>query len=71
MLLAPLPFPFAVKLFPVLHWALAGIGVLLLARRFGISRAGGWVASVTYAFSGVVVSEVFFPHILPGMALLP
>jgi hypothetical protein len=26
---------------------------------------------VTYAFSGVAVSEVFFPHILPGMMLLP
>lgn len=71
MLLAPLPFASAVKLFPVLHWALAGVGILLLARHLGISRAGGWIGAVTYAFSGVVVSEVFFPHILPGMALLP
>ncbi len=71
MLFSLLPFAFAVKLFPVLHWALAGVGILLLARLFGISRAGGWVGAATYAFSGVVVSEVFFPHILPGMMLLP
>lgn len=71
ILLSPLPFPLAVKLFTVLHWAFAGIGALLLARRLGTSRSGGWMSAVTYAFSGVVVSEVFFPHILPGMALLP
>ena len=28
-------------------------------------------ARSTYVFSGVVVSEAFFPHIQPGMALLP
>ncbi len=71
ILLAPLPFPFAAKLFPVLHWALAGLGALALARRLGVSRAGAWIAGVTYAFSGVVVSDVFFPHVLPGVALLP
>ncbi len=71
ILLAPLPFPFAAKLFPILHWALAGLGALALASRLGVSRAGAWIAGVTYAFSGVVVSDVFFPHVLPGVALLP
>jgi hypothetical protein len=71
ILLAPLPFPFAAKLFPILHWALAGLGALALARRLSVSRAGAWIAGVTYAFSGVVVSDVFFPHVLPGVALLP
>ena len=35
------------------------------------SRAAAWIGAVTYVFSGVVVSEAFFPHIQPGMALLP
>lgn len=70
-LLAPLPFPLSSRIFPVLHWALAGLGVLALAFRTGRSRAAGWIGAATYAFSGVAVSEVFFPHIQPGMALLP
>ena len=71
MLLALFPFPIAAKLFPILHWALAGLGTLALARRLSVSRAGSWIAGVTYAFSGVVVSDVFFPHVLPGAAVMP
>ena len=70
-LLALVPFPLAMRLFPVFHWALAGLGVLCLLRRIGASRSGAWIGAVTYAFSGVAVSDVFFPHILPGLALLP
>jgi hypothetical protein len=70
-LLSLIPFPLAMRIFPVLHWALAGLGVLCLLRRLGVSRSGAWVAAVTYAFSGVAVSDVYFPHILPGLALLP
>ncbi|MFN2386307.1 MAG: hypothetical protein ABR576_08485 [Thermoanaerobaculia bacterium] len=69
-LLALLPFEMAAKLFPVLHWALAGIGTILFLRRIGLSAAAGWMGAVTYVFSGASVSEVFFPH-LPGLALLP
>jgi len=70
-LLALVPFPLAMRIFPVLHWALAGLGVLILLSRLGASRSGAWVGAVTYAFSGVAVSDVFFPHMLPGLALLP
>ncbi len=70
-LLAPLPFPFVIRFFPVFHWAAAGIGMLVLLRSIGFSRAGAWIAAVTYVFSGVSVSEVFFPNIHPGMTLLP
>ncbi|HEU5250787.1 MAG TPA: hypothetical protein VFW15_12440, partial [Thermoanaerobaculia bacterium] len=59
------------RLLPILHWIGAGVGMLLLARTLGASRWGSWVAAVTYTFSGVGVSEVFFPNIQPGMALLP
>ena len=71
MLASLVPFPLAMRLFPVLHWFLGGLGVLLLARTIGGSVASAWIAAVTFAFSGVSVSEVFFPHIQPGMTLLP
>jgi hypothetical protein len=70
-LLSVLPFPAAMRLFPSLHWIAAGIGVIVLLRSLGTSRAGAWLGAVTYVFSGVGVAEVFFPHIHPGMALLP
>jgi hypothetical protein len=70
-LLSTVRLPLAVRLFPVLHWAAAGIGVLLLCASLGRSRGAAWVAAVTYVFSGVSVAEAFFPHILPGMAFLP
>ncbi len=70
-LLALFSFPFAARLFPVLHWFAAAAGLILLLRSLGLSLLGCWVGASTYVFSGVVVSEVYFPHYLPGMALLP
>ncbi len=70
-LLSPLPFPSAMRVYPVLHWMAAGIGVLVLAMSIGRSRSAAWIGAVTYAFSGVAVAEVFYPHIQPGMTLLP
>lgn len=69
-LLALFPFPLAMRLFPVLHWVLAGVGMLLLLDSLASSRAAAWAGAATYVFSGVGVSEVFYPY-LPGMALLP
>jgi len=69
-LLAAVPFGLSAKLFPVLHWALGGIGMLLFLRHIALSPPAAWIGAVTYVFSGVSVSEVFFPH-LPGLALLP
>ena len=68
---APLPFPLAMRLFPLVHWTAAGIGVLVLLRSIGLKRGSGWVGAATYAFSGVAISEVFYPHIQAGFALLP
>jgi hypothetical protein len=70
-LLSRFSFPFAIRLFPLLHWAGAGIGMILLLRMLGVSVAGAWIGAVTYVFSGVSVSEVFYPNIHPGMSLLP
>lgn len=70
-LLSVVPFPLAMRLFPVLHWIGAGIGVLVLLRSLGASAGASWIGAVTYVFSGVGVAEVFFPNLHPGMALLP
>jgi hypothetical protein len=69
--LALVPFPWATRLFPVLHWILAGWGMLALSRELKASRSGAWVAAATYTFSGVGVGLVFFPNLQPGMAWLP
>ncbi|MEO8430180.1 MAG: hypothetical protein ABI592_01640 [Acidobacteriota bacterium] len=71
ILLAPLPFPAAMRLFPVIHWLGAGIGMLLLLSALGASAAAGWIAAVAYVFSGVGVGMVFFPNLHPGTALIP
>jgi hypothetical protein len=71
MVLATLPFETAMRVYPVLHWLAAGLGMLWLARSLGLSRAGAFLGAVTYAFSGAAVSEVFYPHILPGLAIFP
>jgi hypothetical protein len=68
---AILPYPLAMRTFPVIHWILAGWGMILLLRSLGTSAAGSWLGAVTYGFSAVSVGEVFFPNIQPGMALLP
>ena len=70
-LLSLLPFPFAMRVYPVLHWAAAGLGMLLLLRSIGGSKSAAWIGAVTYAFSGVSVSEVFYTNYQPGMTLLP
>jgi hypothetical protein len=70
-LLSVLPFPLVMRIFPVLHWIAAGIGMIFLLRLLGASKAGAWLSAVTYVFSGVGVAEVFYPNLHPGMALLP
>ena len=70
-LLSLVSFPAAMRIFPVLHWIVAGIGMIFLLGALGVTRAGAWIGAVTYSLSAVAVAEVFYPHIQPGMALLP
>ena len=59
------------RIFPVFHWILGGLGMLLLVRAVGGSRGAAWVSAVSFAFSGVIVSEVFYSNFQPGASLLP
>lgn len=70
-LLSVLPFPMAMRTYPVLHWAAAGVGIILLLQKLGVSRAAMWIGAVSYVFSGVIVSEVFYTILQPGATLLP
>ena len=72
-LLAPIPFRAAARIYPVLHWLVAGLGAMALLRviRSEASRAALFLCATTYVFSGIGVTEVFYPNIHPGMALLP
>ena len=69
--LAALPFGFALKLFPVFHLAVAGLGAFLLARFFGISGLGAAVAAASYALGGPALGEIDYFDFMPGFALLP
>ncbi|HTD53651.1 MAG TPA: hypothetical protein VK780_11570, partial [Thermoanaerobaculia bacterium] len=70
-LLSLVPFPFAMRIYPILHWAVAGLGVFSLLRVLGASPSAGWAAAAAYVFSGVGVSEIFYTNHHPGFALLP
>jgi hypothetical protein len=51
-----LPIDFAYPLFYVVHFALAGIGAFLLARRWGQSHQAAFFAGFVFAFSGPLLS---------------
>ena len=69
--LALVPFPTAMRLLPVAHWILGGIGMFLLVRAIGGSRSAAWVAASCLTFSGVVVTELYYTNFHPGASLLP
>ena len=70
-LLSQLPFPLAMRVFPVLQWVIAGVGMVLLLQSLAVSRSAAWLGAATYVFSGVMVSEVFYLPNAPSAALQP
>ena len=70
-LLSLLSFPLAMRLFPVVHWGLAGIGMLLLLGALGASPGASWVGAATFVFSGVSISQVFYQPFGAAVALHP
>lgn len=52
-------------------WLLAGIGVQLLARSWGVSPAAGAVAALSYAFSGFFTGHAEHVSVLSSAAALP
>jgi hypothetical protein len=71
MAMALLPFTTAFKIFPVIHLWIAGIGCFLLARFRRASFVAASVGAIAFALGGPALSEVMYPNILPGLALMP
>jgi len=70
-LLSLFPFPLAMRIYPVVHWVFSGVGMILLLRLLGVSASGAWLGAVTYVFSGISLSEIFYTNNHPGVTLLP
>ncbi len=66
-----LPFNYAFKLHFIIHPLLAGPGLYFLLRRLGIRPIACLGGSVTYGFSGVVLSFLNLYNFVPSVALLP
>lgn len=66
-----LPAPVAVALSATLHLGFTGLGLFVLARRLGLSRAAAALAAVGWASGDTLLSLVNMPNLLAGSAWLP
>jgi hypothetical protein len=71
LLLYLLPLPFAFNLLIVVHFPLAGLGLYLLVRRWGIGHAAGVLGALAFMLGGYFVSIGNFPNNLQTVAWLP
>lgn len=71
LLYTALPYAWAARLYVVAHSALACLGMYLLARSLGISRAGANLAALSYGFGAPVLSLYGNVIFLVGAAWLP
>jgi hypothetical protein len=67
----PIPHYYALTLFIVIHYSLAGVFTYLLARSLNISRAGSFVSSLVFAFSGFLMAQLTNINIMNGSIWLP
>jgi hypothetical protein len=71
LFLLPLSYPWAYKIYILLHALLAAATAYLLARRFGTSRLAATLCAVSYAFSGQILFQYLNIVFLCGAAWLP
>ncbi len=67
----PIPPYYALTLFIVIHYSLAGVFTYLLARSLGISRAGSFISGRVFAFGGFLMAQLTNISILTGSIWLP
>jgi hypothetical protein len=67
----PIPHYYALTLFLVLHFSLAGVFTYLLARSLAVSRAGSFVSGLAFAFGGFLGAQLNNMNILTGSVWLP
>ncbi len=63
--------PLLVEYQIILHIAMAGCFMYLLAREFGASRSGGLLAGVTFMFCGFFTTHIFHENLIHAAAWFP
>ncbi len=58
-----LPVRFGLSWHVLIHLVVAGLGMFLLVRQLSGSRAGAWLAALTFAFSGFMSARIWAGHI--------
>jgi len=67
----PIPHYYALTLFIVIHYSLAGVFTYLLARSMDISRAGSLISGLVFAFGGFLMAQLRNVNIMNGSIWLP
>jgi hypothetical protein len=67
----PIPSYYALTLFMVTHYGLAGVFTYLLARSLGISRTGSFISGLVFAFGGFLMAQLRNINIMTGSIWLP
>jgi hypothetical protein len=67
----PIPYYYALTLFIVIHYSLAGVFTYFLARSLNISRAGSFISGLVFAFGGFLMAQLTNISILTGCIWLP
>jgi hypothetical protein len=68
---AILPYPWAARIYPVVHTALAFAGMVVLLRSWKTSWAGSMIAGISYAFGGPIVFQYCNIIFLVGASWIP
>lgn len=61
----------SIKAYVIVHFIVAGFGMGLFVRSFGLRKAGALTGGIAYAFSGYLVGQHYAINLLGGFALLP
>ncbi len=71
LVFAVLPYPWAARIYIVMHTALAFIAMLVLLRSWEISWTGSGLGALSYAFGGPILFQYCNVIFLVGAAWLP
>ncbi len=71
LIFAALPYPWAVRIYAVVHTVLAFVGMLVLMRAWGVGRSGSAIAALAFAFGAPVLFQYSNIIFLVGAAWTP
>lgn len=66
-----LPLPWSLNLFDLAHVWLGGMAMYWLARRWTGNAAGSAVAGVVFAFNGISLNDLIWPHLTAALGWMP